>query len=111
MDADSAYVCREETTGVRHLQRRTLGYLKVMLSLFPAKPLRSLSNNTVILDSDRAFQQRWSFDVAFVIGASNERAIGMSMKKTMILILLSWSSATNQTAGRDSAIGTYSGGI
>jgi hypothetical protein len=33
------------------------------------------------------------------------------MKKIMILILLSWSSAKNQTAGRDSAIGTYSGDI
>jgi hypothetical protein len=38
--------------------------------------------------------------VVFIIRASNERAIGMNM----ILILLPWSSATNQTAGRDSAI-------
>jgi hypothetical protein len=66
--------------------------------------LRSLSNYTILLALDRALQQGWSFDVDFIIGASNERAIGMNMKKIMILILLQWSSATNQTAGRGSAI-------
>jgi hypothetical protein len=51
------------------------------------------------------------FNVAFVIGASNERAIGISMKEIIVPILVSRSSATNQTAGRDSAIRTYSGGM
>ena len=45
--------------------------------------------------------------MAFSVGASNERAIGVNMKKIMILILLPWSSATNQTAGRDSAIKNF----
>jgi hypothetical protein len=53
----------------------------------------------------------WPFDIAFIIGVSSERAIGMNMKEIIVLILLSWSTATNQTAGRDSAIRTYSRGM